>query len=263
MTIRDLTCADVEARAADYLEGDLDAATRADVERHLAVCSDCAALVADLRAIAARARSLPPVAPTRDLWDGIAARIEAPVIGIGADTRDELARRRPLGTRGWMAIAAGLVLATAGTTFSLTRLLYDSAPAPSIAAVPSDGPAAATAGGAGGDTTLPAEPVGGSSAAAGRPAARIRQVARTAAEATYDPEIVRLRKIVDTRREQLDPATIAVIERSLAVIDAAIAQSRAALSRDPRSGFLIEQLNSALDKKIDLLRTAAMLPARS
>jgi len=44
-------------------------------------------------------------------------------------------------------------------------------------------------------------------------------------------------------------------------IDAAVKQSRAALAKDPKSGFLTDQLNNALDKKVELLRTVALLPS--
>jgi hypothetical protein len=66
---------------------------------------------------------------------------------------------------------------------------------------------------------------------------------------------------VQQRKAQLDPATVAIIERNLQIIDAAIEQSKAALRRDPASRMLSEQLTHALDKKVELLRTAAMLPA--
>jgi hypothetical protein len=79
----------------------------------------------------------------------------------------------------------------------------------------------------------------------------------------YDREIGLLRTIVHERRAQLDPATVAVLEQSVAVIDSAIAQSRAALARDPASGFLATQLNHSLEKKVELLRLAASLPART
>ncbi|MDB4886594.1 MAG: hypothetical protein JWN79_2032, partial [Gemmatimonadetes bacterium] len=82
-------------------------------------------------------------------------------------------------------------------------------------------------------------------------------------EPVYDREIAKLRGIVRERRAQLDPRTIAVLEQSVAVIDSAIAQSRAALARDPASGFLATQLNHSLEKKVELLRTAALLPART
>jgi hypothetical protein len=87
--------------------------------------------------------------------------------------------------------------------------------------------------------------------------------AMRATEPVYDREIEKLRHIVKTRRTQLDPRTITVLEQSIAVIDSAIAQSRAALKKDPASGFLAKELNSSLEKKVELLRTAAMLPART
>jgi hypothetical protein len=82
-------------------------------------------------------------------------------------------------------------------------------------------------------------------------------------EPVYDREISKLRTIVKSRRSSLDPKTIAVLEQSIAVIDSAIAQSRSALAKDPASGFLANQLNHSLEKKVELLRTAAMLPART
>ena len=65
------------------------------------------------------------------------------------------------------------------------------------------------------------------------------------------------------RRDQLDPSTIKVVEDNLALIDAAVQQARAALLRDPASGFLTERLDNALQKKIELLRTVAQMPSRS
>ena len=70
-----------------------------------------------------------------------------------------------------------------------------------------------------------------------------------------------LQRIVSQRRTQLDSSTVAIIERNLKIIDAAIEQSRAALANDPASRMLDQQLTHALDKKVELLRTAAMLPA--
>jgi hypothetical protein len=90
------------------------------------------------------------------------------------------------------------------------------------------------------------------------PASRVESPA-----VTYDREIARLRGVLELRRADLDPATVAIIEQNLRVIDRAIAQSRAALARDPRSGFLNERFIDALEKKVELLRTAALLPART
>jgi hypothetical protein len=86
---------------------------------------------------------------------------------------------------------------------------------------------------------------------------------KPSAEQVYAGEIARLRVIVERRRSQLDPITVSVIERNLKVIDDAIAQCKLALSKDPASRFLMESLNSALETKVELLRTATMLPSRS
>jgi hypothetical protein len=85
----------------------------------------------------------------------------------------------------------------------------------------------------------------------------------TEAEKALAPEIVQLQQMLKLRRNQLDPSTVKVVEDNLALIDAAVKQARAALMRDPASGFLTEQLDGALQKKVELLRTVALLPSRS
>jgi hypothetical protein len=67
--------------------------------------------------------------------------------------------------------------------------------------------------------------------------------------------------MLEQRRPTLDTATVAVLERNLAIIDAAIAESRAALERDPDSVLLNRQLHNALGRKVQVLRTAALLPS--
>ena len=285
MNIDEISCDWFETRLSAYLEDDLDGETRADMEKHVIACDACNALVMDLRALSVDARTLPDLVPPRDLWDGIAVRIEAPVIGIDSGlarpaVRAAASLRRSASprfrdSRVWMsAAAAGLVAVTAGITYLATKQVY---------AGGADVPVVATLGRVGrspmrdsSNPAMDAPPAGARSAApagadptvAGTmsvPAAELRTVALTksSVERTYDLEIARLRGIVNTRRSRLDPYTVSVIERSLSVIDQAIAESRAALAKDPASGFLSEQLNNALDKKVQLLRTAAMLPART
>jgi hypothetical protein len=87
--------------------------------------------------------------------------------------------------------------------------------------------------------------------------------ATTPASAVYDREVELLRQVIEQRRGALDPATIAIVEQNLTLIDRAIAESRDALRRDPASSLLSRQLDLALEKKVQLLRRAAMLPART
>jgi hypothetical protein len=83
------------------------------------------------------------------------------------------------------------------------------------------------------------------------------------AEQALAPEIAQLQRTLNQKRVELDPSTVKIVEDNLALIDAAVKQARAALMRDPASGFLTEQLDNALQKKVELLRTVAMLPSRS
>jgi hypothetical protein len=257
----------------DLLERDVDENGRARLEAHAVSCSECGPLLADLRKLRIDAANLPPLAPSRDLWAGIAARIETPVVEItpGGGTverRSGGTAEQPVRSRlspVWVGLAAaGLVAITATITHQLTK-------SRSNVAVPSSAPAVVTASQTL-DNTRPAPSTATPSSATdtapplhrstGQPSVSLASN-KPSAEATFDAEIKRLRAIVAARRSTLDTTTIAVIEKNLKVIDDAIAQCREALRRDPASRFLIESLNDALDTKVQLLRTAALLPARS
>ena len=46
-------------------------------------------------------------------------------------------------------------------------------------------------------------------------------------------------------------------------LDDAIAECKKAIARDPASHFLMESLNQSLQAKMELMRTAALLPSRT
>jgi hypothetical protein len=235
-----IECAAFEATLPDYLAGTLadDGAARA----HIVSCESCRALVRDMERLRARAAALPALHPPRDLWDGIEARIQS--------MPQEAAPRRPLATR-WMsqalsqrwygaplARAAVLVIATASVTLLATHQWN-----------PARGNAP------------PAQP-----RTIVQPHTSFSPVSNQSAptsEFIYDQQISAMRQILDARRDRLDPRTVAIIEKNLRVIDTAIAESRAALARDPANGFLAGQLDASLNTKLELLRTVAMLPART
>jgi anti-sigma factor RsiW len=275
MTNSNMTCEEFDAALPDHLEGTLDEPLRASVAKHLSECVRCASLVRDLDKIRKEAASMPDLVPSRDLWQGIEARIAAPVIPLTA--RPEPKRRF---APAWMGVAAAaLILVTAGITYTLTARSFQGG-TPTVAQVtPASNPAPASSGSDTGvtgpsPTTSPSE-TGGTGARAGtppstavasessprRPASIARVVNQQVSEDVYSREIAMLQKIVTDRRTQLDSSTVAIIERNLRIIDAAIAQSRAALANDPASRLLSDQLTHALDKKVELLRTAALLPS--
>ncbi len=295
MTAQSITCDVFAERLPDFLEHEVDELTGAAMEAHALGCLDCGALLADIRRLRVDAANLPPLQPSRDLWAGIAARIEAPVVELttraarmdaiaakGADAR--LVRGGSRSVRQldrWLwtsAAAAALIVVSVGTTYVAMRgrpqvqrpqqivanTVKPATEPESVTSVPPTPPQQNSA-------TAPASahPEGSSAPAAERSmrplvrAVSSRAAAKPTAEEVYGREIGRLRLILAQRRSSLDTATVAVIERNLRVIDDAIMQCRAALAKDPASRFLLQSLNSALETKVELLRTAAQLPSHS
>jgi hypothetical protein len=276
MTDNTMSCDRFDELLPEYLEGTLDAGTRANVELHLAGCQRCASLIADLNTITEAAGDLPDLAPSKDLWTGISDRIAAPVISLPSERDRRGARYQRLRT---VAGAAALVVMTATLTFVGTRS-FDQArrqaaprdvgsaePVPMLPGqqpfrdtVPSTESAAPTTAPEVGPAT--GQPTTAPATGQRRPRTPgATNVGLTATERAYDREISQLQALLGERRRELDPKTVEVIERNLLVIDNAIRQSREALQRDPASRFLNDQLNNALDRKVELLRSAAMLPS--
>jgi hypothetical protein len=80
-----------------------------------------------------------------------------------------------------------------------------------------------------------------------------------ALDTLYGREIAMLRAAADASLGLLDSTTIGVVQRNLDIIDHAIRESREALAADPNSGFLLEQLDRAYERKVDLLRRLVLL----
>src|SRR5258705_8870958 len=116
MTNSNMTCEAFDAALPDYLEGTLDDARRVSVEGHLSECVRCAGLLRDIENIRDEAAALPDLVPSRDLWQGIEARIAAPVIPLSAGPE----RKRRVAPA-WLGIAAAaLIVSTSGITYMLT-----------------------------------------------------------------------------------------------------------------------------------------------
>ena len=85
------------------------------------------------------------------------------------------------------------------------------------------------------------------------------QVAAFAADREYVLAAKDLERVLAEGRDKLSPATVAVLERNLALIDAAIAEARAALEADPANADLRALLWGAHRQKLDLLDRATRL----
>ncbi|HEU4566329.1 MAG TPA: zf-HC2 domain-containing protein, partial [Gemmatimonadaceae bacterium] len=114
-----ITCDVFEARLADWLEDALSADERAALEAHEAACAACGTLAGELREIRAAAAALPELPPSRDLWSGIAERIEPAVVPL--DAARTMERRTAHRARRWglAAAAAALVIASSGIGYGV------------------------------------------------------------------------------------------------------------------------------------------------
>jgi putative zinc finger protein len=75
-----------------------------------------------------------------------------------------------------------------------------------------------------------------------------------AVQADFDRATDELGIILAADRGRLRPETVALLERNLAVIDVAIAESRAALARDPANAELRRLFAAASRQKVELLQ---------
>jgi hypothetical protein len=261
-----MTCDQLDERLSDWLENDVDLVTRTTLERHVAACARCTALVADLALIRREAASLPELVPSRDLWPEIEARIQAPVISLEQARVAPAASHRGSMRRAWWlgAAAAALVAVTAGVTYYMTIQSTPTDPVIAAGSPPTVAPTSDSA-----NPVVISEPsaplaVEPEQQTPQREERRLASVpAPSAAQSEYARDVAQLRAIVSQRRSEFDSTTIAVLEKNLELIDRAIAESRAALQADPASEFLADQLARAMTKKVAILRTVALLPARS
>jgi anti-sigma factor RsiW len=218
-------------RLSEYLDGELSDGERIALEAHLQGCHECPTVLAELRQVVSRARTLKEEAPVEDLWPGIAQRIGA---AAARSQTVELASRR---SRRWsfslpQLAAAGLALMTvSGGAVWLLRGPADQNAAPVAATVAAGNPQAINA----------AVTPGGS------------------AEDSYATAVADLERVLANGRGQLARTTIRVIEENLAAIDRAIGQARSALKADPANLYLNTHLAETMRRKLELLRQAATL----
>lgn len=222
-------------------------------ERHRADCAECTTVWAELEQISADAAALPVLTPSRDLWAGIDARLEpravAPAADASADASSvarhdhpaQSATRWSRSTTLRAALAASMLVAvTSGITWQLATSAADTTPPVAATTSTEDDTDAGRIDGV--DPTL-------------------RLVSYEEEFRAIDTEIAAMQRLLDSRRSALDSTTIVVLERSLALIDTAIADSRAALLKDPASQFLAAQLSRSYTSKLTLLRASATMPA--
>ena len=170
--------------------------------------------------------------PQRDLWAGVAARIE------GTPVSQEIQRsgggRTFTFTLSQLAVAASLLIALAAglTWVVIQRPQVERAGQPQqvVQAYGIESPDQ-------GVTIVPAN----------------------FADAQFNAAVEDLERILREERGRLDPRTVLILERNLKAIDDAITEARTALEQDPANPFLNSHLADARRRKLDLLRHATEL----
>jgi anti-sigma factor RsiW len=217
-----MTCRELDERLDDWVDGALAAAEARAVEEHLAGCELCRERERQLRRLLAHAAALPrSVAPPRDLWPGIAERIER--------------------GRSWSALLASwqpFALAAAALVVGLAAFLWSGSGPTAVrtVAMPSASPEL--------------RPVAGTALADPSLAAAVRQ---------YEEAARALLEALQRRRPVLPAEDLARVEANLEVIDRALAEVRLALEKDPESPELNRMLVATHRKKVDVLRRVVRL----
>ena len=189
-------------------------------DRHLSECAACRETFVKVRGLLSAARALPrDIAPPPEVWSAVHSR-------IAHDARTRAMRVSRWWHNGWLATAAAIVLVLGTATFMAvaSRGKSSKAKATMVNAV--------------------ARPV---------------SPALLAVDRNYVATIRELRATLETQRSTLAPSTIRTVEHSLGVIDAAIAEARAALAADPANQTLVDILASHYERQVDLLQRASEL----
>lgn len=214
-------------RLSEYLDGGLAAADHEALEAHLAGCEECRRTLDGLRHVVARARRLEDRGPASDLWTGIVARISAApaaaeIVPIGRPRRRTFSFTLPQ----LAAAAIGAVMLSASGAYLALR---------------TGSPAAA--------------PV----VVAEAPTARVGLAGFD--EARYGAAVTELEQVLAAGRGRLDTATVRILEENLRIIDAALADAKAALAADPANPYLNGHLADTMRRKVALLKRATALVA--
>ena len=233
----DMFCRQYAEAIQDFADGTLGPVRRAELQTHLDQCDACRALAADLTKIRDAARALDQPAPPDRVWLQIAGQLrnEGRVAPSVAGGRSRAAI---------YAIAAALLLMIGASVWMLYPLRQNSA---QVASAPIDP-----------GTPAPTDPRTQGNAAAADPVQSVGEEFRLA-EQHLQAGIAKLEAAAKADPDSIDPETAATLERNLAIIDRAIAESRTALKSEPQSSPARDSLFEALRRKVALLQDTIAL----
>ena len=254
-------------RLDELVSGELPDIERRLVVRHLEGCDECRAEAGAIRALLDEVAAMPRgIAPPADLWQGIAGRLEpreaqaAPAAVEETKVIPFAPRQRVWQPPRWALQAAAAVVLVVGSSLATATVMRRQQAQGPIASLPGVGATAPARQAAGTDVPLPAGNGARTAAVQGAAAQPVTALAAfRPAEREYQRAVEELQQVLETRRADLAPETVATLERNLAIIDQAIAESRAALEKDPGSRELAQMLSGMYDTKVRTLQQAVEL----
>ena len=221
-------------RLSDYLDGELPPAQRNSLEAHLETCAECAHVLEELRAVVSRTRGLQDTPPQKDLWSGIERAIASlpQEDGQVIDFPTRLRSIDPLEDDGRLRLSLSQVAAA-----SLILMVGSAAAAWSLRPLASSARVDE-------DTGI---------------AAVVQAFLPVGVGERYSEELAQLEALLSQHRDELDPNTVRILEKNLAIIDRAIQESGEALAGDPGNEYLREHLDRSVRQKVAYLRDASLI----
>jgi anti-sigma factor RsiW len=197
----------------DFVDDELAGEERARIAAHLAACASCRALadsIVSLREDARRVYGGAGAGAAPDQWSAIDAAIES---------RRRARSRAPLAA----AAAIALLVGSGAVLYATLRgPAADPAPAPVVATIADDSPAAAIT-------------------------------------VAYAPTLAELERALVVERDRLQPETIATLDANLAILNSAIREIEAALAADPAHRGNLRSLDAMYQTKVNVLQQVVTL----
>jgi hypothetical protein len=227
---------------SEHLDGELPEERSLALAEHLASCEDCRAVEAGLAEVKRRARALGGITPPSDLWGRIQARLDQPAgivdLTLRLDPSLPTSAGPPAASRwgGPARIAAmiALLVATGASGWAL---------------------------GAGADRGVERSDPGGAPAEVGG-ASAVRMVDSAPADADdLGPAVAELERLLQGQPEGLDANTVRILQKNLALIQAAVAESREALATNPDNAYVRRHLEGAVERQRAFVQQASRLLA--
>lgn len=293
-----MNCQTCQSELEDLLHGEVDTAWKIALHEHLSVCADCRAAQVALEReneLFAQYYEQNSIEPSEEMWQAIRARIQPESATTKTSTSGWAERLRnwfaPILVPAMLrqaGFAALLILVSVGLTalyFTSRNATKDDVATQTSSPLPTALPQPSPTQQALPEPTLPQqapapnlptpnfrESVKPQVASLKPPAPKTeikeaqpkltedqllaQQIAKASRE--YQSAINLLERTIAKRKTQLDEGTVKQFEGSLAMIDASIASSRAALRAHPNDPAAARFLLAAYSKKVELMQEIAM-----